>query len=123
VFRANLKPIQSFPMLGSKIHLEEIDMVTLEEVPEDARKAFEEHRRAAEERRRATEAKELQEFLACFKKDQQGVVTQDKQVILPPLDHRAELTCNVSTSSPSVSREVLSNMLVDHNKTMISQMQ
>jgi hypothetical protein len=110
-------------MLGSKIHLEEIDMVTLEEVPEDARKAFEEHRRAAEERRRATEAKELQEFLACFKKDQQGVVTQDKQVILPPLDHRAELTCNVSTSSPSVSREVLSNMLVDHNKTMISQMQ
>jgi hypothetical protein len=30
-------------MLGSKIHLEEIDMVTLEEVTEDARKAFEEH--------------------------------------------------------------------------------
>jgi isocitrate/isopropylmalate dehydrogenase len=75
MFRANLKPIQSFPMLGSKIHLEEIDMVTLEEVPEDACKAFEEHRRAAEECRRATEAKELQEFLACFKKDQQGVVT------------------------------------------------
>jgi hypothetical protein len=29
----------------------------------------------------------------------------------------------VSTSSPSVTHEVLSNMLVDHNKTMISQMQ
>jgi hypothetical protein len=56
-------------MMSSKIHLEEIDMVTLEEVPEDAHKAFEERRRAAEERRRATEEKELQEFLARFKKD------------------------------------------------------
>jgi hypothetical protein len=46
-------------MMSSEIHLEEIDMVTLEEVLEDARKAFDEHRRAAEERRRATEAKEL----------------------------------------------------------------
>jgi hypothetical protein len=59
VFQANLKPNQSFPMMSSEIHLEEIDMVTLEEVLEDARKAFDEHRRAAEERRRATEAKEL----------------------------------------------------------------
>jgi hypothetical protein len=110
-------------MMSSEIHLEEIDMVTLEEVLEDARKAFDEHRRVAEERRRATEAKELQEFLAHFKKDQQDVVTQDKQVILSPLDNTTEVTCNVSTSSPSVTREVLSNMLVDHNKTMISQMQ
>jgi hypothetical protein len=56
-------------MMSSKIHLEEIDMMTLEEVPEDAHKAFEERRRAAEERRRATKEKELQEFLARFKKD------------------------------------------------------
>jgi hypothetical protein len=58
-----------------------------------------------------------------FKKDQQDVVTQDKQVIQPPLDNMTKVTRNVSTSSPSVTREVLSNMLVDHNKTMISQMQ
>jgi hypothetical protein len=51
------------------------------------------------------------------------VVPQDKQVILPPLDNTTEVTRNVSTSSPSVTREVLSNMLVDHNKTMICQMQ
>jgi hypothetical protein len=51
------------------------------------------------------------------------MVTQDKQVILPPLDNTTEVTCNVSTSSPSVTRMVLSNVLVDHNKTMISQMQ
>jgi hypothetical protein len=70
VFQAIIKPKQSFPMMSSKIHLEDIAMVTLEEVPEDARKAFEEHQRAAEERRRVIETKELQEFLACFKKDQ-----------------------------------------------------
>jgi hypothetical protein len=62
-------------MMSSEIHLEDIAMVTLEEVLEDARKAFEDHRRAAaEERRRTTEAKEFQEFLAHFKKDQQDVV-------------------------------------------------
>jgi isocitrate/isopropylmalate dehydrogenase len=59
VFQANLKPNQYFPMMSFEIHLEDIDMVMLEEVPKDAFKAFEEHRRAAEERRRATEAKEL----------------------------------------------------------------
>jgi hypothetical protein len=61
-------------MMSSEIHLEDIAMVTLEEVLEDARKAFEDHRRAAEERRRTTEAKEFQEFLAHFKKDRQDVV-------------------------------------------------
>jgi hypothetical protein len=77
VFQANLKPNQSFPMMSFEIHLEEIDIMTLEDVPEDARKVFEEHRRAAEEHRRAIEAKELQVFLARFKKDRQDVVTQD----------------------------------------------
>jgi hypothetical protein len=47
--------------------------VTLEEVLEDARIAFEEHQRVAEERRKVAKAKEIQEFLTCFKKDQQGV--------------------------------------------------
>jgi hypothetical protein len=51
------------------------------------------------------------------------VVTQDNQVILLPLDNMIKVPRNVSTSSPSVTHEVLSNMLVDHNKTMISQMQ
>jgi 5'-3' exonuclease len=123
VFQANLKPNQSFPMMSSEINLEDIAMVILGEVPEDARKAFEKHRMAVEECRRATKAKELQEYLARFRKDQQDVVTQDKQVILPPLDNMTMVTRNVSTSSPSVTREVLSNMLVDHNKTMMSQMQ
>jgi hypothetical protein len=84
---------------------------------------FDEHRRAAKEHRRVTEAKESQEFLACFKKDQQDIVTQVRQVIPPPLNNTTEVTCNVSTSSASVTHEVLSNMIVDHNKTMMSQMQ
>jgi hypothetical protein len=78
---------------------------------------FDEHRRAAKEQRRVTESKESQEFLACFKKDQQDIVTQVRQVIPPPLNNTTEVTCNVSTSSAS------DNMIVDHNKTMMSQMQ
>jgi hypothetical protein len=78
MFQANLKLNQSFPVMSYEVHLEDIAMVTLEEVQEDARKAFEQHRRVVEERRRATEAKELQGFLVRFKKDQQDVVTQDK---------------------------------------------
>jgi hypothetical protein len=58
----------------------------------------------------------------CFKKDRQDVVTQVNQVIPPPLNNTTEVTRNVSTSSPTVTREVLSNMLVDHNKTMMSEM-
>jgi hypothetical protein len=46
-------------MMSFEIRLEDIDMVTLEEVPKDVHKAFEEHRSAAEECRRVTEAKEL----------------------------------------------------------------
>jgi hypothetical protein len=45
--------------MSSEIHLEDIAMVTLEEVLEDARNVLEEQRRAAEEHRRVTEAKEL----------------------------------------------------------------
>jgi hypothetical protein len=52
------------------IHPKNIIIVTLEEIPNDARKAFEEHQRIPKERREAVKAKELQEFLACLKKDQ-----------------------------------------------------
>jgi hypothetical protein len=59
VFQDNLKSNQSFLMMSSEIHLEDIAIVTLKKGPEDAHKAFEEHQRAADERRRATEAKEF----------------------------------------------------------------
>jgi hypothetical protein len=59
VFQANLKVYQSFPLMSFEIHLEGIAMVTLEEVPKDAHKAFEEHRRVVEEHRRVSKAKEF----------------------------------------------------------------
>jgi hypothetical protein len=45
--------------------------------------------RAIEERRKVEEAREPQEFHTCFKKERQGKVTQDKEVILP--SNRAKL--------------------------------
>jgi hypothetical protein len=63
---------------SSKIDLKNVIMVTLEEIPEEQRKAFEVHRQATEECRKTEEAQELQEFLACFKKERQGKVTQVK---------------------------------------------
>jgi hypothetical protein len=75
--------------MTSEIDPKNIIMVTLEEIPEEQCKALEVHRWAAEERRKVEEAREPQEFLACFKKERQGKVTQVKEVILP--SNRAKL--------------------------------
>jgi hypothetical protein len=61
--------------MSSEIDPKNIIMVTMEEILEKERKAFEVHRQAAEECRKTEEAQELQEFLACFKKERQGRVT------------------------------------------------
>jgi glucose-6-phosphate 1-dehydrogenase len=65
-----------------------IIMVKLEEVQE-AWKVVEGHMKALKERMkpvveemRTLEEKEMQDFLSCFKKDWQGVVTQIKDVVL-----------------------------------------
>jgi hypothetical protein len=55
--------------VSSEIHPKNIIMVTLEEVPEDTRKVFDSHRKAVEKHREMNKARELQEFLTCFKKD------------------------------------------------------
>ena len=109
--------------MSSEIHLKNIVMVTLEEVSEDARKAFEEHQKIAEERREAAKARQLPEFLACFKQDRQGVVTQVKQAVLPPLNDKTEVIPNVSTWSPSVTYEDVSGMFVAYTKNIKSQVQ
>jgi hypothetical protein len=59
-------------------------------------------------------------FLACLKKDGQGMVTQDNQVVLPPIDNTTKVTPNVSTSSPSVTYEDASSMFVDHEFIIFS---
>jgi hypothetical protein len=90
--------------------------VTLEEIPEEQRKAFEAHRQAAEERRMVEEAWELQEFLTCFKKERQGKVTQVKEAILPSNSGKAKVMPDASTTSPSVTPEDVTGMLNDHTK-------
>jgi hypothetical protein len=55
--------------MSFEVDLKNVIMVTLEEIPEEQCKTFKTHRQAAEERRKAEEARELQEFLACFKKE------------------------------------------------------
>jgi hypothetical protein len=42
--------------MSSEIHMNNIVMATLVEVPEEARRAFEAHHKASEERRKAVEA-------------------------------------------------------------------
>jgi hypothetical protein len=69
------QPNLSSSDMSSEIDPKNIIMVTMEEILEKERKAFEVHRQAAEECRKTEEAQELQEFLACFKKERQGRVT------------------------------------------------
>jgi hypothetical protein len=69
VLQATSQLDQSSPPVSSEIHPKNIIMVTLEEVPEDTRKVFASHRKAIEKHREMNKARELQEFLTCFKKD------------------------------------------------------
>jgi hypothetical protein len=77
--------------MSSEIHMNNIVMATLVEVPEEARRAFEAHHKASKERRKPVEARELQVFLACFKKDRQGKITQVKESILPSTSGTTEV--------------------------------
>jgi hypothetical protein len=98
--------------MSFEIHLKNIIMVTLDEVPEEQRKAFEAHRKTAEEHRKAHEARELQEFHSCFKKEKQGKIMPIKKVILPSTSNATKVMRNVSTSFPSVSPKDVNNMII-----------
>jgi hypothetical protein len=91
--------------MSTEIDPKNVIMVTLEEIPEQQCKAFEAHRQATEKRRKVEEAQELQEFLACFKKERQGKDTQVKEVVRPSNSGKAKIIPDVSISSPSVTPE------------------
>jgi hypothetical protein len=55
-------------------------------------------------------------FLACFKKERQGKVTQVKEVILPSNSSKTKVMPAVSISSPSVTPKDVTGMLNDHTK-------
>jgi hypothetical protein len=63
-----------------------------------------------------TKEKELKDLLACFKKDRHIVVSQVKQVVLPPIDNSTKVTPNVRTSSTLVTYEDVSSMFVEYDK-------
>jgi hypothetical protein len=58
--------------MSSEINSKNIIMGRSDEVSEDAYKVFEELQRVAKECRKVAKAKEIQEFISCFKKDHQG---------------------------------------------------
>jgi predicted HTH transcriptional regulator len=108
--------------MSSEIDPKKNIMLTLDEIPEEQRKAFEVHGQATEERRKAEEAWELQEFIACFKKERQGKVTQVKEAILPSTNDKAKIMPDVSTLPLSITPEDVSGMLNDHSKHMTNQL-
>jgi hypothetical protein len=101
--------------MSSEIDPKNVIMVTLEDIPEEQRKAVEVHRQAAEECRKVEEVQKLQEFLACFKKERQCKITRVKEAILPSNSGKTKIMPNVSTSSP-VTPEDVAGMLNDHTK-------
>jgi hypothetical protein len=95
----------------------------LEEIPKDAHRAFEKHYRVDDEHREAAKARDLQEFLACLKKDQHGTITHIKQVIIQSVNDKTKVRYNVNTSSLSVTYKNISSMFAYHNKNTINQIQ
>jgi hypothetical protein len=111
------RPNLSSSDMSFRIDPKNIIMETLEDIPEEQRKAFEAYQQATEERRKVEEARELQEFLAYFK-ERQGKVTQVKEAILPSSSGKAKVTSVVSTSSPSVTPKDVTDMINDHTKLL-----
>ena len=62
----------------------------------------EEHRQAYEEYKKAREEKEMQEFLAKFKKDRQGNITPVGEIKFPPLHDEQVKPSASNTFSPEV---------------------
>lgn len=102
--------------MGSKngIDPKNIIMVNFEEIQKDARKAFEECKKASEGKelrgKKAWEELELQQFLSSFKKDQHGVVTQVKEIMLPSLGEKQTEVPSI-VSNPVASNSDLANLI------------
>jgi hypothetical protein len=61
----------------SEVDPKNIIMPSLEDLPDDAHKLYEKQKKIHEQ-------EELQMFIASFKKERQDVVTQVKEIALPP---------------------------------------
>jgi hypothetical protein len=97
-------------MSTSGISDKNVVIASFDDVPEEVRKAFEEHKKARGE-------KEMQELLACYAKDHRGSVTHIKEPILPPIGSTKEVhIAQVSHPSTSVTPEDVSVMFSEHVK-------
>jgi hypothetical protein len=122
------KKLSLATMADGKGNLSEIDsrnIITMkpEELPEESRKAVEEFQRALEGRRKAfkedlkaAKEKEMQALLSCFKKDQQGGVTQIQGAILPSVKCKSIKTPEVklNITPPPITSSVFSGEEVAH---------
>ena len=94
----------------SEINADNIIKPNFEELSEEHRQAYEEYKKAREE-------KEMQEFVAKFKKDRQGNITPVGEIKFPPL-HDEQVKPSVSnTFSPEVWAEI-DSLITDSNNLL-----
>jgi hypothetical protein len=94
-------------MAGDKGDMSEVDpkniiMSSLEDLPDDARKLYKKQKKICEQ-------EELQLFLASFKKDRQGVMTQVKEIAFPPIKDINDQ--EVTTDKPSILDSDVANAI------------
>ena len=92
----------------SEVNADNIIKPNLEELSAEHRQAYEEYKKAREE-------KELQEFLANFKKDRQGNITPVGEIKFPPLQTEQVKPSVSTTFSPEQWAEIESRITDSNN--------
>jgi hypothetical protein len=98
------KKLTSIVMVGDKGDLSEVDpknitMLSLDDLPDDARKLYEKQKKIREQ-------EELQMFLTSFKKDRQDVVTQVKEIALPPIKDKKVMADKLNILNSDVANAI-----------------
>jgi hypothetical protein len=98
------KKLTSIVMVGDKGDLSEVDpknitMLSLDDLPDDARKLYEKQKKIREQ-------EELQMFLTSFKKDRQDVVTQVKEIALPPIKDKKVMADKLNILDSDVANAI-----------------
>jgi hypothetical protein len=94
---AREEKLPSVAMANDKGDLSEVDpkniiMPSLEDLPNDVHQLYEKQKKICEQ--------ELQMFLTSFKKDRQGVMTQVKEITLPPIKNSKDK--KVTADKPNI---------------------
>ena len=92
----------------SEVDADNIINPSLDETSADHRQVYEEYKKAREE-------KDLQEFLAKFKKDRQGNITPIEEIKFPPLQAEQVKPSVSTTFSPEQWAEIESRIADGNN--------